>query len=93
MLNPPKSPDTAEDLGHPARVPIHVASLSRHLPASSPQQPLASTVKGIHIIMIILCSDHHLPCFGGQKLFSLQKGATERPNPKHVNDVNMESVG
>ncbi|KAL5493741.1 hypothetical protein EMCRGX_G014963 [Ephydatia muelleri] len=39
--------DTAEDLGQAVRVAIRVASLSRHLLASSPQQPYVSTVKGI----------------------------------------------
>ena len=47
MLNLPYSPDTAENLGQPVRVANRVASLSRHLPASSPQQPYVSTVKGI----------------------------------------------
>ena len=42
MLNLPYSPDTAEDLGQLVRVAIRVASLSRPLPASSPQQPFVS---------------------------------------------------
>ena len=47
MLNLPYSPDTAEDLGQPVRVANRVVNLSRHLPASSSQQPYVSTVKGI----------------------------------------------
>ena len=39
--------DSGEDLGQAVRVAIRVASLLRHLLASSPQQPYASTVKGI----------------------------------------------
>ena len=35
MLSLQYNPDTAKDSGHPVRVAIHVASLSRHLLASS----------------------------------------------------------